>query len=545
MTAFQAGLHKRLMEDCRRADEIVCANLRKILREQADTAFGREYHFDRICDTDMYRKTVPLSDYERFRPYVERMRAGETDVLTSYPLAGFCMTSGSTGQAKCIPLTREALGRYGDTLQAYRDEVYAKTGGKRMFVNTFRTDVDVPAGSVLLCSEICYRYLYETGSLSMEEYVGERPLFFQREPGDRLYAKAWAAFLEADVTILESIFLYDVLIFFHYLEDHWREVIRDIRRRQIPKEHRLPSETAAYLLALEADEERLCRVEHECGKGFTGIAKRLWGRLRLVSGISMAAYRTEDRALQRYIGDVPVSYFCYCASECYIGAESAEGSLDYVLLPKNAFYEFLPVEDGSGETEGKETLLIDQIEAGDAYEMVVTNFSGLYRYRMGDVVEVTGFFGKSPVLRFLFRRQQALNIAGEKVSLQLIESAVRSLEKYQIRLQGYCFGISAEEVPGRYLAAVTLEEGSACEGEEQIARRLDEWLQEHNPDYQDLRILGYIGALYVRIFSRETYGRFQEEAGLTQGHCKPRHIVPGGLTRGMFERASDTDKECR
>lgn len=335
------------------------------------------------------------------------------------------------------------------------------------------------------------------------------------------------------MTVLESIYLYDVLIFFHFLEKNWREVIGDIRNQHISSRHGLSEETAACLLSMPVKEIRLRQVEQECEKGFEKIAQRLWKNLRLASGISAAAYYAEDRALTWYMGDTPRYYLCYCASECYMGTPVAENDFGYVLLPRNAFYEFLPVK----EAAEKETRLIHELETGRSYEMVITNYSGLYRCRMGDVVKVRGFCGESPVLEFVFRRHQALNLAGEKVSTCQIEKAVRKLGGRGICFQEYCLGVSAGEVPGRYLAAVTLAGDSKKAAPSLIACCLDEALKEENSDYEDLRKMDYIGRPYVQIFDRDAYRKVLKAGGLLQGHHKPRHIARGGFSREMFEAA--------
>lgn len=61
---------------------------------------------------------------------------------------------------------------------------------------------------------------------------------------------------------------------------------------------------------------------------------------------------------------------------------------------------------------------------GALYEPVLTTFSGLYRYRTGDVVRVTGFLGESPIVEFVLRRNLFLNVAGEKMSVFQAERAV-------------------------------------------------------------------------------------------------------------------------
>ena len=93
---------------------------------------------------------------------------------------------------------------------------------------------------------------------------------------------------------------------------------------------------------MEVSEERLATVEKECRKGFDNIAGRLWKNLCQASGVGNRAYHTETAALDRYLGSISRYYLCYCASECYLGAPLYENEFGYVLIPQNAFFEFLP-----------------------------------------------------------------------------------------------------------------------------------------------------------------------------------------------------------
>ena len=84
--------------------------------------------------------------------------------------------------------------------------------------------------------------------------------------------------------------------------------------------------------------------------------------------------------------------------------------------------------------------------------MVVTNLSGLYRYRIGDVVIVNGFHGQSPVVSFSYRRHQVLNITGEKTHEDMIQYAMNSLKKYAgINIVEWSACADYSTSPARYL----------------------------------------------------------------------------------------------
>ncbi len=89
--------------------------------------------------------------------------------------------------------------------------------------------------------------------------------------------------------------------------------------------------------------------------------------------------------MRGYAGDIPLHHFVYAASEGVFGlAEHVDSPDRYMLLPESVFFEFMPVG------EDKRPLLMGEVEIGGKYELIVTNRSGLYRYRLGDVVRVVG-----------------------------------------------------------------------------------------------------------------------------------------------------------
>ena len=528
---------KQLDMECEDAININKENLKKILNDNQNTAFGKKYNFSQIKTLQEYCRNIPLSGYPDFQVYIEEMWEGKENLLTAYPLKGFCITSGTEGKAKYIPITCETLLRYSDYLERYKKRIVGESEqGKRLFVNIFRTDLEQEQEMGLLCSEVFYRWFYEKGELDTEQFAGGKELLFDSKTADGLYAKVWSGILTDGLVLLESVFQYDVLNFFNYFEKHWEEIIRNIENREIPNDKKLSENIKKRLLSFESDPGRLHFVEQECKKGFDGIAKRLWPKLRLISGISNRAFFAEDTALKKYTGDIPRHYFCYCSSECYMGTPAGENSFDFVLLPNNAFYEFLPYSEIDDVTE---TVLPHECEPGKLYEIVFTNFSGLYRYRMGDVLLMKGFRKESPVFEFAFRRNQALNIAGEKMSIRQLEKAVQEMEAYSVWIEEYCFSISLEQMPAKYLAVFVLKEKTKENTTlAKIEDILDAGLSDVNRDYMDLRNLGYLDKPVVYLVSRAGYRKIMESFRKEHRHNKPLHILPEGISKVLLERSA-------
>jgi hypothetical protein len=518
----------RLEDDCFHADEINRNNLLKLMRDNKDTAFGKANGFDEIDSIDKYRRKLPLTHYEPFRGYVDSMLEGNENVLTSYPVVNYCRTSGTEGVAKNIPVTSEAFRRYGNAVGYRQEEVINEYGGKRFVINTFRTDLSRESTKDLLLSESLFRSLYEEGKLDESHFAGGFKTLFSDSLGDRLFVKLWVGFAEPDITVLESIFMYDLLIFFTYMEEFWEEVLSAMTKRRIPEGYKIPDDIRNYLLSLPVSNERLNEVRTLCMGGAFGIAKKLWPNLKLVSGVSNRSFFAEDKTLRAYIGDAQYYYLAYCASECYMGTAVEDNEFYYVMMPETAFYEYLPVEGG------EDTLLPLELEFGKCYKPVITNFSGLYRYVMEDVLRVQGFLGKSPIFEFVMRSSQTLNIAGEKMDIHLIEKAISGLSDDNT-ISEWTIGVEHDTTPGRYFIVAVSANGKTGFNTD-ISNRLDELLSEFNPDYADLREMDYIRKPQVLLMKPGAYGNVLKEIGLAGGHKKPNHVANQGFTYQVYRK---------
>ncbi|KAF0935096.1 hypothetical protein E2562_030339 [Oryza meyeriana var. granulata] len=149
---------------------------------------------------------------------------------------------------------------------------------------------------------------------------------------------------------------------------------------------------------------RICEREDWCG-----VLRHLWPEARYISCVTMGTMEQYFQAIKHFIGDtVPVLSTDYLAFECPIGINLERTSLPeettYVLLPTAAYFEFIPFDTHAGRrAAAAEPVDIAGVEASKTYEVVASKFRGLYRYRLGDVVKVTGFHNSSSRLQFVIR----------------------------------------------------------------------------------------------------------------------------------------------
>lgn len=518
---------RKFEELCSRAVEVSHKTLRTLLDDNGGTEYGKEHRIGEIKDIQEYRR-LPLTNYVNYAERIERMKQGEENVLTAYDVKYFLLTSGSSGVQKSVPLTARALEQGWDIVYdaslAQKEDMEKE---KHLHTSVFRID-EGERETLLSCAY--FSYFREKDKKHCEKYIGGEELLFTKEIGDVCYVKLWLAISEPVLYSIQSIFLYDILLLMQYFKENWERVLGDMEQREIPEDVPISAGIRKRLLALVPGEDRLQEVRRECGNGFAGICRRIWKRLDFVSGIGGNAFDAQERLMRWFLGDVPIHYFTYTSTEALVGIAVGMENTGYVCIPDSGFLEFLPYGEGTEETKW-----IEDVEIGKWYELVITNFSGLYRYRLEDIVEVVGFYGQAPVIRHLFRKNLAVNIAGEKTNQMMIAGVIaEAAERWRAKLEDYSVCIDKDVLPCRY--CFFLEGEAETSFTEEYGIFLDQVLKAHNPDYDDLRNLGEIGmpvCYFVRSGSHEEWKNIQRK----KGHSKPMPLaVAEGYAAFMKER---------
>ena len=215
----------------------------------------------------------------------------------------------------------------------------------------------------------------------------------------------------------------------------------------------------------------------------------------------------------------------YAAAEGYMAMPVELDVNDYVLLPRSIFFEFIPIDD----PECKRPLTMQEIEVGKEYELVVTNFSGLYRYQIEDVVRVTGYYNKTPKVEFLYRNNLAMNIANEKTTTQMVDwAALETQKKAGVSFTGYSFYADTSVDPVRYMLLAEPETEIPDERIPEIEAILDEFLNESNEKYFKYRRWGMLAAPKLSILKKNTYADYRDylkKQGKVLNQIKPVTVV--------------------
>jgi hypothetical protein len=248
----------------------------------------------------------------------------------------------------------------------------------------------------------------------------------------------------------------------------------------------------------------------------------VWPEIRLVTtwtggscGIAL------DSVRKMLPPDTMVMELGYQSSECRgtiaLEPETASG------LPTlhHHFLEF--AEQDAWDSGRRECLTLGQLASGRRYYVLFTTSAGLYRYFMNDLVETTGFFHQTPLLRFVQKGRGVTTLTGEKLyEAQAIEAIQDAAAR--CRVKSSFFVLVADEAVSAYRLYVQIDEGDIHDADA-MSRMIDERLGELNIEYHSKRASGRIGPLTVSWLARGTADAYKQAA------------VAAGQREGQFKLA--------
>lgn len=207
---------------------------------------------------------------------------------------------------------------------------------------------------------------------------------------------------------------------FYLLQSKWKQLCDDLENGFPSLEISDASMRNAVTDVLGGPQPDLAKkIKSICEEGnWDGIVKKLWPNVRYVKCVTTGCMERYYTELKHYAGNqVALLGGDYYTSECCVGinldVKQPPETTRYVMLPTAAYFEFLPYyfdpNDKTNAIVNEETVDFSGVEVGKMYEIVVTSFGGLYRYRLGDVVRVVGFYNSAPEVEFLMRAPRALS----------------------------------------------------------------------------------------------------------------------------------------
>lgn len=406
------------------------------------TAFGKEHGFSQLFSVKSFKQSVPVREYEGLQPYIQRMMAGEENVLWNTPVHWFAKSSGTTNsKSKFIPVSDESL-----------QENHYKAS-KDVLTNYY---LHFPSSDLLTGKGLVVGGSHQICQLDEHIRYGDlSAVLMQNAP----FWGQWLRTPELGVALL----------------DNWEEKLDRLAQSTAIENVTSVAGVPTWTMLL------LQRILEITGKN---TIAEVWPNLELYinGGVSFVPYKSH---FEKIIGK-PINYLeIYNASEGFFaGQQKPEDDGMMLFTEHGIFYEFMPLEE-----YGKpfpETIGLDKIVVGEQYALIVSTTGGLWRYLVGDTVMFTA---TSPYrIKITGRIKHYINAFGEEL---MVHNADRAIAMACAQTSASISDYTAAPV---YFSDTTngahqwlIEFESAPNDLRTFAVLLDKALQSENSDYEAKR----------------------------------------------------------
>ncbi|MCC6727198.1 MAG: GH3 auxin-responsive promoter family protein [Saprospiraceae bacterium] len=352
----------------------------QLVRKGSRTAFGREHGFDKVNSYEAFKAQVPLRDYEALRPWIERIKTGEQDVLWPGLPKYFAKTSGTTSGVKYIPLTRDSMPNHFGTARNALFNYAARTGNFDFFDG---------------------KMIFLSGSPELETVGGI--------PTGRL-----SGIVNHEVPKwlrTSQLPSYST----NCIED-WEQKLDAIVTETLQQDMRLISGIPPWV---QMYYERLLQ---RSGKKFV---KELFPNFNVFvyGGVNFEPYRA---GLEALVGKRMDNVETYPASEGFIAFQDSQTEPGLLLnADSGIFFEFVPMDEVFNENPTRRSLA--EVEMGVNYALIINNNAGLWGYSIGDTVE---FVSLKPYRLFVTGRvKHFISAFGEHVIGKEVDAAMLATSK--------------------------------------------------------------------------------------------------------------------
>jgi len=449
----------------------------KVLRDLVNTAqhtvYGREHGFEKINDYADFKKRVPICDYEDLRPYIDRILAGESDVLWEGKPMYLAKTSGTTSGIKYIPLTKISL----------------------------KYQIDAARNAIL-------NYIHETGNT---DFVNGKMIFLQGSPA--LSKKNGISFGR-----LSGIVAHHVPAYLqknrlpctqtNSIED-WEKKIDTIVEETFHQDMRLISGIPPWV---QMYFDRLSKKAG--GKKIKDIFKNF--SLFVYGGVNFEPYRAK---IEESVGKRVDAIETYPASEGFIAFQNSQQGKGMLLLPDSGiFYEFIPADEYYNETPTR--ISLKDVELGVNYALILNTNAGLWGYSIGDTVK---FIAKDPYLIVVTGRiKHFISAFGEHVIAEEVEEALLSVANEE-GIGIVEFTVAPQIVPKAGELPYHewfIEFEKKPDNLSSFAKKVDLALQKKNAYYYDLVEGKVLQPLLIRSMKKNTFIDYMRLTGKLGGQNK-------------------------
>lgn len=543
----------------RNTDTVQEKVLAEILAQNAHTEYLKRFHLNGATDRDTFKSKVPVVSYEDLKHDIQRIANGDrSPILCAHPISEFLTSSGtSAGERKLMPTIGKEMDRrqllYSLLMPVMNQYMPGMDKGKSLLFLFIKAETKTPSGLVarpVLTSYYKSEQFRNRPYDPYNVYTSPDEAILCPDSFQSMYTQMLCGLImRHDVLRVGAVFASGLLRAIRFLNLNWAQLAHDISTGTLNPKITDPAITDRMAQILKPDPELADFIAKECsGENWERIITRIWPNTKYLDVIVTGAMAQYIPTLNYYSGGLPLVCTMYASSECYFGLNLTPicdpSDVSYTIMPNMGYFEFMPHDDdddddddASSTSTSTSTPLIDlaHVELGKSYELVLTTYSGLCRYRVGDIIEVAGFHNSAPRFRFVRRKNVLLSIDSDKTDEAELQKAVESasvvLREFETSVVEYTSFADTKSIPGHYVIYFELlmkdSRRPTCEALERCCLSMEESL---NAVYRQGRVADHsIGPLEIRVVKSGTFEELMDYA-ISRGASINQYKVPRCVT---------------
>ncbi|KAL8117674.1 putative indole-3-acetic acid-amido synthetase GH3.1 [Apium graveolens] len=534
-------------EMTKNADLVQEKVLEAILSRNAETEYLSKFDLKNATDRETYKSKVPVVNYEDLQPYIQRIANGDrSSILSSHPISEFLTSSGtSAGERKLMPTIAEEWDRrqklYSLLMPVMNLYVPNLNKGKGLYFLFIKAETQTPSG--LVARPVLTSY-YKSSQFRTRPYD---PYNVYTSPDETIlcansfqsmYSQMLCGLImRQEVLRMGAVFASGLVRAVKFLQLNWRQLAHDIATGTLNPEINDSAVRECISGILKPDPELAQFITDQCsGENWEGIIVRIWPNTKYLDVIVTGAMAQYIPTLDYYSNELPKYCTMYASSECYFGLNlkpvCMPSEVSYTIMPNMGYFEFLPHDDQSVSRDSPRLLDLAELVVGKEYELVISTYAGLCRYRVGDILRVTGFYNSAPQFKFLRRKNVLLSIDADKTNEEELQNAIDNasvlLREFNTSIVEYTSFSDTKTIPGHYviyweLLAKDSANSPTPEVLDQCCLAMEE---SFNTVYRQGRVAdNSIGPLEIRVVKNGTFEELMDYA-ISRGASINQYKVP-------------------
>ena len=443
---------------------------------------------------EKFQNKIPVVNYEDIKEFVEKEKSGENNVLLSDKIKLFELTSGSTSDVKYIPYTEKFLKSYMNGVFSWIYNLYQNN--KRLFLGSSYWSVSpilkreaVTSGGIRVGIEDDTSYFDKISAFFLNKlFTVPKEIKNTQNMEDFLLITAVFLLLSENLAMISVWSPSFLMILLDFIEKNHKVICQIVKSEDLGTEFFADKNLGnkKYFQIIQKKYRKLWKKNRSkfLINYFEKYEKNILSKNDKTQNLEITEKNneneiiSENKNLETKSGNKIVENFvdysviweklslvsCWADSDSYEifiklkeklnpnkkninlkfqgkGLMSTECIVSFplenvengsVAAYNSFFYEFIQVSDD--RLENRSPKILDELELGERYCVVVTTNAGLYRYNTNDIVEVTGFYHKIPIVKFVGRINNFSDIVGEKLKNSFVEKQVlTTLEENNIK----------------------------------------------------------------------------------------------------------------